>query len=104
MHILYMYWSKLLPNSTLPIVNFHEEGVKIQPVDSNKSLVTIIVYDGKSLCYIPSCDRVAHVYLSGLVGRVQDWRAEGSGFDPGSGKKKKKKAFSILLLLLYINK
>ena len=27
---IYMYWSKLLP---LPIVNFHEEGVKIQPVE-----------------------------------------------------------------------
>ena len=26
-----MYWSKLLP---LPIVNFHKEGVKIQPVEA----------------------------------------------------------------------
>ena len=41
-------------------------------------------------CYIPSCDIVAHVFLSGLVGRAQDWRAESSGFESGSGKKKKK--------------
>ena len=40
--------------------------------------------------YIPSCDIVAHVFLSGLVGRAQVCRAEGSGFESGSGKKKKR--------------
>ena len=30
-------------------------------------------------CYIPSCDCVACVFLSGLVGRASDWRAEGAG-------------------------
>ena len=43
--------------------------------------------------YIPSCDSVAHVLLSGLVGRAQGWRAEGSEFESGPGKKKKKKGF-----------
>ena len=47
------------------------------------------------MCYIPSCDSVAHVLLSGLVGRASDWRAEGCGFESGPGKKKKKKTFSI---------
>ena len=64
-------------------------------------MLAIIVYDGKSLCYIPSCDEPANVYLDGLVGSAHGWKAEGSGFDPGPGKKKKK-AFSLLLLLLYI--
>ena len=44
-----------------------------------------------NVCYIPSCDIVAHVFLSGLVGRAQVCRAEGSGFESGSGKKKKKR-------------
>ena len=57
----------------------------------------------KKLLYIPSCDSVAHVFLSGLVGSAQDWRAGGSGFDPGSGKKKKKKKgfFSPTLTIVY---
>ena len=38
-----------------------------------KSLVIIVVYNVENYCYIPSCDSVAHVFLSGLVGRVQDW-------------------------------
>ena len=67
-------------------------------------MVTITVYDGKSLCYIPSCDGLANVYLDSLVGSAHGWKAEGPGFDPGPGKKKKKTAFSLLLLLLYINK
>ena len=94
-----MYWSKLLPNSTLLIVNFHEEGVNSR---THKSLVTITVYDGKILCYISSCDGLANVYLDSLVGSAHGWKAEGPGFDPGPGQKKK--AFSLLLLLLYINK
>ena len=54
-------------------------------------------------CYIPSCDSPAHVFLSGLVGRAQDWRADSREFESGSGKKKKKKsgAFSLFPLLLY---
>ena len=66
------------------------------------SLTIIAVYNDKSLCYIPSCDSVAHVYLDGLVGSAHGWRAEGSGFDPGPGKKKKKKGFfSPTLTIVY---
>ena len=54
------------------------------------------------MVYIPSSDSVAHVFLSGLVGRVQDWRAEGSGFESGSGKKKKKWGFfSLSFTIVY---
>ena len=56
----------------------------------------------KVYVYIQSCYVLAYVYLDGLVGSAHGWRAEGSGFDPGPGKKKK--VFSLLLLLLYINK
>ena len=93
-----MYWSKLL---LLPIVNFHEERVKIQYSRTHKSLVTIIVYDGRSLCYIPSCGGLANVYLDGLVGSAHGWKAEGPGFDPGHGKKKKKGFFSPTLTIVY---
>ena len=55
--------------------------------------MTIIVYDGKSLCYIPSYDDLAYVYLYGLVGSAHGWKAEGPRFDPGPGKKKKKRLF-----------
>ena len=53
---------------------------------------------------IPSCDCVAHVFLGGLVGSAQDWRAESRGFESGPGKKKKKGFFSHLLLLYIISK
>ena len=54
-----------------------------------------------NVCYIPSCDIVAHVFLSGLVGRAQVCRAEGSGFESGSGKKKKKRSGAFSLFLYY---
>ena len=68
---------------------------------THKSLVTIIVYDGKSLCYIPSCDGLANVYLDGLVGSAHGWKVEGPEFDPGPGKKKKKGFFSPTLTIVY---
>ena len=57
-------------------------------------------------CYILSCDGVACVFLSGLVGSEQAWRAKGSEFESGSGKKKKKKRgfFSLSYYCLLISK
>ena len=37
------------------------------------------------MLYIPICDRVVYLFLHGLVGSAQDYRAESAGFDPGSG-------------------
>ena len=61
-------------NSTLPIVNFHEEGVKIQPIDH---LLFAMV---QCYIYIPSCDSVAHVFPRGLVVvcMIREWRVPGS--------------------------
>ena len=47
---------------------------------------------------------LANVYLDGLVGSAHGWKAEGSGFDPGPGKKKKKRLFLSYSYVLYINK
>ena len=52
-------------------------------------------------CYIPSCDSAACVFLSGLVGRAHGWRAEGSGFESGPGKKKKKEKVLFLSYSYY---
>ena len=59
-----MHYYTCLPNSTLPTVKFHEEGVKIQQIEAAMRVIDIIVK------YIPSSDSVVCVLVRGLAGRA----------------------------------
>ena len=60
-----MHRHVLLRNSTLPIVNFHEEGVKIQQIELTSHCTMVKMLYHRLYGYIASCDRVAHVFTSG---------------------------------------